>query len=143
MSKTEAILEKAKAAGGKILRVGQRGMGKAVAAAALEAAVEMQVNPPATAEEAKAFCRIQIKRCTVNLANAKDRRDKRAIAHLERKLAVYQFLHRMVKNCTPPPPAEPKSQLPDPPEGYTECPNCMTWSIHPNGYCPCCGTKWF
>lgn len=116
-------------------QIGQRN-GKTLAGAMLETAAEMQVNPPATAEEAKAFCRIQIKRCTVNLANAKDRRDKRAIANLERKLAVYQFLHRMVKNCTPPPPAEPEPQLTDPPEDYMECPNCMTWSTIRTGIAP-------
>lgn len=130
MSKTEAILEKAKAAGGKILRVGQRGMGKTVAAAALEAAAEMQVNPPATVEEAFAFCDLQLKRCNVNLANARDRGDNRAVANLERKLAVYQFLkERCLDQMVPPP-------------GTQNCPNCLTHSVDIFGHCACCGKNW-
>lgn len=130
MSKTEAILEKAKAAGGKILRVGQRGMGKTVAAAALEAAAEMQVNPPATVEEAFAFCDLQLKRCNVNLANARDRGDNRAVANLERKLAVYQFLkERCLDQMVPPP-------------GTQSCPNCLTHSVDIFGHCACCGKNW-
>lgn len=80
------------------------------------------VEPPATREEALAFCRLQIKRCNVNLANAKDRGDKRAIINLERKLAVYQFLYRTVESIP----------------AVTECPKCRVYAVE-NGVCACCG----
>ena len=105
-----------------LIQGGQRSSGKTAAAVQAQIWNETSVYPLATAKEAEAFCRIQIKRCNVNLANAKDRGDKRAILHLERKLAVYQYLHRMVK-------AAPEA---------TECPNCRLAAVE-NGICACCG----
>lgn len=99
-----------------------RRSGKTLSHAVLEATTEMQINPPATPKEAESYCRIQIKRCSINLANAKDRGDSRAVLHLERKLAVYQFLHRLVKGY---PAAE-------------ECPHCKVVTME-KGVCPCCG----
>lgn len=81
--------------------VGQRA-GKGLEAATYEVINEMSVDPPATPKEAEVFCRIQIKRCRMNLANAKDRGDKRAVIHLERKLAVYEYLYRLSKTEAPP-----------------------------------------
>ena len=115
---------------------GQRN-GKTLAGAMLEAAAETQVNPPATAEEAFAFCNLQIKRCMVNLANAKDRGDNRAAANLERKVAVYQFLKEQCAKAI---------FLNDthacPPVAARECPNCRTHSVDIFGNCSCCGTNW-
>lgn len=71
-------------------------------AASYQVTDEMSVYPPVTPQEAEAFCRVHIKRCNMNLANAKDRGDKRAITHLERKLAVYQYLHKLAKEGDPP-----------------------------------------
>lgn len=102
---------------------GQRN-GKGVAAVAFEVWDEMSVYPPATAKEAEAFCRIQMKRCHVNLANAKDRGDKQAIIHLERKLAIYEYLHRLVQRVPAP----------------TECSHCRVTAVE-NGICACCGQK--
>ena len=131
--KTEALLEKAKEAGGKIFRVTHPARsGKTVAAAALEVADEMSVYPPATAEEAFAFCELQIKRCNANLANAKDRGDNRAVANLERKLAVYQYLK---ERCL-------DQMVPSFPAGTKSCPNCLTHSVDIFGHCACCGTNW-
>lgn len=110
-------------------RIGHRN-GETLAGAMLEAAAEMQVNPPATAEEAFAFCDLQLKRCNVNLANARDRGDNRAVANLERKLAVYQFLkERCLDQMVPPP-------------GTRDCPNCLTHSVDVFGHCACCGKNW-
>lgn len=110
-------------------QIGQRN-GKTLAGAMLEAAAEMQVNPPATVEEAFAFCGLQLKRCSVNLANARDRGDNRAVVNLERKLAVYQFLkERCLDQMVPP-------------SGTRECPNCLTYSVDIFGHCACCGKNW-
>jgi len=110
-------------------QIGQRN-GKTLAGAMLEAAAETQVNPPATAEEAFAFCELQLKRCNVNLANARDRGDNRAVANLERKVAVYQFLkERCLDQMVPPP-------------GTRDCPNCLTHSVDIFGHCACCGKNW-
>lgn len=84
------------------------------------------VEPPATAEEALTFCRLQIKRCNINLANAKDRGDKRAIINLERKLAVYEYLYKLAKEAE-----EPK-------EAVKDCPSCRVYALE-NGVCACCG----
>ena len=92
---------------------------------------EMSVYPPATAKEAEAFCRIQIKRCNMNLANAKDRGDKRAVVHLERKLAVYEYLMQMSTSAVN---AEAKVMR--------ECPNCRVTSVDIFGLCHCCGKNW-
>jgi hypothetical protein len=98
--------------------------GKAATTAMNEVWGEVQVSPPATPKEAEVFCRIQAKRCTVNLVNARDRGDKRAVRHLERKLAVYQFLHNLAK-------AAPE---------VTECPRCRVTAVK-DGVCVCCGHK--
>lgn len=130
MSKTEECLRKAKELGGKFLRVQPSRNGKTLAHSALEAAAEVQVNPPATAEEAFAFCDLQLKRCNVNLVNARDRGDNRAVASLERKLAVYQFLKELCLDQMVPPP------------GTRDCPNCLTHSVDIFGHCACCGKNW-
>ena len=84
-------------------------------------------SPPATPKEAEAFCRIHIKRCNMNLANAKDRGDKRAVINLERKLAVYEYLYNLVKGKA----AEINSA--------TECPHCRVHAVGTDGVCSCCG----
>lgn len=129
-TKTKSLLEKARAAGGKILCVSPKRNGKTLAAAALEVAADIHVNPPATAEEALTFCRLQIKRCMVNLANARDRGDNRAVSNLERKLAVYQYLkERCLDKMVPL-------------SGTRDCPNCLTNSVDIFGHCACCGKNW-
>lgn len=122
MSNKRDVLRAMAKPGTVIIKGGQRGGGKVAAAVEFEVWDEMSVNPPATAKEAEAFCRVQIKRCNMNLANAKDRGDKRAVVHLERKLAVYQFLHRLAKAAPAP----------------TECPQCRVTAFE-NGVCACCG----
>lgn len=106
---------------------GQRN-GKAQEAALLEVYDEMSVYPPATKQEVEAFLRLHIKRCRVNLANAKDRGDNRAKAHLERKLAVYEYLMQMSTSAVN---AESKVMR--------ECPNCRVTSVDIFGLCHCCG----
>lgn len=78
---------------------GQRGQGKALAGA-IE---ELSALPEVSAAEAQAFCRVQIKRCGVNLANAKSRGDNRAIANLEKKLAIYQLMRDLLLKQVDPP----------------------------------------
>lgn len=98
-----------------------RGSGKVLTEIVHQVFDEVDTNPPANLEEAAAFCRIQTKRCNVNLANAKDRGDKRAIIHLERKLAVYGCLSELVA----------KAQ---------SCPSCLVHSMaEEDEACPCCG----
>lgn len=109
-----------------VIRPGRRN-GKAITQAFVEAFNEMSVDPPATPEEAEAFCRIHIKRCNMNLANAKDRGDKRAVINLERKLAVYEYLYKLAKDKV----AEIKST--------TECPKCRVHAVGTDGVCACCG----
>ena len=106
---------------------GQRN-GKAQEAALLEVYDEMSVYPPASKQEVEAFLRLHIKRCQVNLANAKDRGDNRAKAHLERKLAVYEYLMQMSTSAVN---AEVKAMR--------ECPNCRVTSVDIFGLCHCCG----
>lgn len=106
---------------------GQRN-GKAQEAALLEVYDEMSVYPPASKQEVEAFLRLYIKRCRVNLANAKDRGDNRAKAHLERKLAVYEYLMQMSTSAVN---AEAKAMR--------ECPNCRVVSVDIFGLCHCCG----
>ena len=106
---------------------GQRN-GKAQEAALLEVYDEMSVYPPASKQEVEAFLRLHIKRCRVNLANAKDRGDNRAKAHLERKLAVYEYLMQMSTSAVN---AESKAMR--------ECPNCRVTSVDIFGLCHCCG----
>lgn len=106
---------------------GQR-TGKAQEAALLEVYDEMSVYPPASKQEVEAFLRLHIKRCRVNLANAKDRGDNRAKAHLERKLAVYEYLMKMSTSAVN---AETKAMR--------ECPNCRVTSVDIFGLCHCCG----
>lgn len=127
--KTEAV--KARADGKSVYNIsrlfGQRN-GKAQGAALLEVYDEMSVYPPASKQEVEAFLRLHIKRCRVNLANAKDRGDNRAKAHLERKLAVYEYLMQMSTSAVN---AEDKVMR--------ECPNCRVISVDIFGLCHCCG----
>ena len=109
---------------------GQRN-GKAQEAALLEVYDEISVYPPASKQEVEAFLRLHIKRCRVNLANAKDRGDNRAKAHLERKLAVYEYLMQMSTSAVN---AEAKAMR--------ECPNCRVTSVDIFGLCHCCGKAW-
>lgn len=109
-----------------VIGLGRRN-GKAITHAFVEAFNEMSVDPPATPEEAEAFCRIHIKRCNMNLANAKDRGDKRAVISLERKLAVYEYLYNLAKKHA--------ADL----ESTTDCPNCRVHAVNKDGVCACCG----
>ena len=106
-----------------VVKGGQRGGGKSYDAVKLQIWDEMSEYAPATLEEAEAYCRIQIKRCNINLANAKERGDKRAALHLERKLAVYQLMYQLAKTA-------PMA---------AECPHCRVAAME-NGVCACCGT---
>ena len=101
--------------------------GKSLAAAVHEMWGDTSTCPPATAEEAFAFCDLHIKRCNMNLANAKDRGDKRAVVNLERKLAVYQYLKDLCLDKLAPP------------AGTSNCPVCLTHSVDSFGHCACCG----
>lgn len=127
--KTEALM--ARGNGKPTLKInklfGQRN-GKAQEAALYEVYDEMSVYPPASKQEVEAFLRLHIKRCRVNLANAKDRGDNRAKAHLERKLAVYEYLMQMSTSAVN---AESKVMR--------ECPNCRVTSVDIFGLCHCCG----
>ena len=131
MSNKRDVLRAMAKPGTVIIKGGQRGGGKVAAAVEFEVWDEMSVNPPATAKEAEAFCRVQIKRCNMNLANAKDRGDKRAVVHLERKLAVYEYLMQMSTSAVN---AEAKAMR--------ECPNCRVTSVDIFGLCHCCGKNW-
>lgn len=102
--------------------------GKAMASVMLEVHGEMTVHPPASKEEVQAFLRLQIKRCRVNLANAKDRGDLRAQANISRKLACYEYLND-VSN----------SKIIIPVEATRECPYCKVHSVDIFGNCHCCG----
>lgn len=111
-----------------VIRPGRRN-GKAITQAFVEAINEMSVDPPATAAEAEAFCRIQIKRCNMNLANAKDRGDKRAVLNLERKIAVYRYLYDLVRDRR------------DCEKSPKVCPYCQVFAVGIDGICSCCGKK--
>ena len=130
MSKTDAIRQKATDLG-KAMFLRGRGEGKALHAAQLEILDEFTVHPPATKEEATAFLRLQIKRCRVNLVNARDRGDNRAMAHLERKLAVYEYLKSTLN-----------AQQNAPVEAIRECPECRVVAVDNFGLCHCCGKVW-
>lgn len=127
--KTEVLMTRGE--GKPTLRInqlfGQRS-GKAHEAALYEVYDEMSVYPPASMQEVAAFLRLHIKRCRVNLANAKDRGDNRAKVHLERKLAVYEYLMQMSTSAVN---AEAKPMR--------ECPNCKVTSVDIFGLCHCCG----
>lgn len=129
MSKSEAC--RARGNGKSVYNIsrlfGQRN-GKAQEAALYEVYDEMSVYPPASKQEVEVFLRLHIKRCRVNLANAKDRGDNRAKAHLERKLAVYEYLMQMSTSAVN---AEAKVMR--------ECPNCRVTSVDIFGLCHCCG----
>lgn len=129
MSKSEAV--KARANGKSVYSIswlfGQRN-GKDQEAALYEVYDKMSVYPPATKQEVEAFLRLHIKRCQVNLANAKDRGDTRAKANLERKLAVYEYLMQMSTSAVN---SETKV--------VRECPNCKVTSVDNFGLCHCCG----
>lgn len=102
--------------------------GKAQEAAPLEVYDEMSVYHPASKQEVEAFLRLHIKRCRVNLANAKDRGDLRAQANISRKLACYEYLSEVTN-----------SQVSTPVEATRECPYCRVHSVDIFGYCHCCG----
>lgn len=102
--------------------------GKTMASVMLEVHDEMTVHPPASKEEVQAFLRLQIKRCRVNLANAKDRGDLRAQANISRKLACYEYLNKVSNN-----------QVSTPVEATRECPYCRVYAVDIFGYCHCCG----
>lgn len=42
-------------------------------------------------KEAIKFFKIQLNRCKINLQGARDRRDQRAAANIQRKIEIYQF----------------------------------------------------
>ena len=42
-------------------------------------------------KEAIKFYRTQLKRCRVNLEGAKDRRDYKAVANIQRKINMYEY----------------------------------------------------
>lgn len=128
--KTEAILDKISNPLNTII-VGRRGNGRSFATALDAVATELPVDPPASKQEVEAFLRLHIKRCRVNLANAKDRGDNRAKVHLERKLAVYEYLMQMSTSAVN---AEAKAMR--------ECPNCRGTSVDIFGLCHCCGKNW-
>lgn len=111
---------------------GQR-HGKQMTAAAHEVFDEMTAYPPATKEEAQAFLRVQAKRCKMNLANAKNRNDNRAQANLTRKLAVYEYLERVVAEY---------QKVSQPNEATKECPECKVVAVDIFGHCHCCGRNW-
>lgn len=129
MSKSEAV--KARANGKSIYNISRlfaQRNGKDQEAALYEVYDEMSVYPPASKQEVEAFLRLHIKRCQVNLANAKDRGDTRAKVNLERKLAVYEYLMQMSTSAVN---AETKVMR--------ECPNCKVTSVDNFGLCHCCG----
>lgn len=109
--------------------------GKALAAVNLEVMDEMSVYPPATAAEAMRFCKSQLKRCRINLHNAETRKDERAVANLQRKLTVYEYLYKLA--------AQNQQGIID---GIHCCPNCQVTSMDgqmsfEGDICPCCGYK--
>lgn len=129
MSKSEAV--RARGDGKYIYNISRlfaQRNGKTQEAALYEVYDEMSVYPPASTQEVEAFLRLHIKRCRVNLANAKDRGDNRAKAHLERKLAVYEYLMQMSTSAVN---VEAKVMR--------ECPNCRVTSVDIFGLCHCCG----
>lgn len=118
------------------LRVGQvfgQRSGKTMATVVLEVCDEMTIHPPASKEEVQAFLRLHLKRCRVNLANAKDRGDTRAQANLARKLACYEYLEKAVAE---------RQQANKPSEAIKECPECRVYSVDIFGHCSCCGKNW-
>ena len=127
--KTEVLM--ARGEGKPTLKInklfGQRS-GKAHEAALYEVYDEMSVYPPASKLEVEAFLRLHIKRCRVNLANAKDRGDNRAKANLERKRAVYEY--RMQRSTSA---VNVEAKV------MRDCPNCRVTSVDICGLCHCCG----
>ena len=111
-----------------LLQQVERRNGKTMAAVMAEVHTELTVQPHASKEEVQAFLRLQIKRCRVNLANAKDRGDFRAQANISRKLACYKYLSEVANN-----------QVSTPIEATRECPYCRVHSVDILGYCHCCG----
>lgn len=78
--------------------VGKRN-GKGLAAAAAEAMAEVAELPTVGPQEALEFLRVQIRRATLNRNNAVRRKDKTAEGHLNKKLAVYEYLKGLVENA--------------------------------------------
>ena len=97
-----------------------RKSGDALRAALYEVYDEMTPFPPVTAAEARKFCAVNIRRCQDNLRHAEHRGDKRAVANLQKKLAVYDYLYRAAS------------------DGVEECPNCRVFAMR-SGVCSCCG----
>ena len=112
-----------------LLQQVERRNGKTMAAVMAEVHTELTVHPPASKEEVQAFLRLQIKRCRVNLANARDRGDLRAQANISRKLACYEYLNKVVS-----------TQADTPQEATRKCPYCKVHAVDIFGYCHCCGT---
>lgn len=104
--------------------------GKTMESVMLEVHDEMTVHPPASKEEVQAFLRLQIKRCRVNLANAKDRGDLRAQANISRKLACYEYLSRVIAE---------RQEANQSTKATRECPYCRVHAVDIFGYCHCCG----
>lgn len=49
-------------------------------------------------KEAIKFYRTQLKRCRVNLEGAKDRRDYKAVANIQRKINMYEYTIEVMYN---------------------------------------------
>lgn len=79
--------------------VGKRN-GKGLATATAEAMAEVAELPTVGPKEALEFLRVQIRRATLNRDNAIQRRDHKAKAHLNKKLAIFEFLKSLVENTT-------------------------------------------
>lgn len=113
----------------KLVAVFGERCGKDKEAALYEVYDEMSVYPPVTKQEAEAFLRLHTKRYQVNLADAKGRGDKRATLHLERKLAVYQYLQELVS-------------AQETVKAMRECPYCKVTAVDNLGHCHCCNKDW-
>ena len=108
----------------------ERRNGKTMAAVMAEVHTELTVHPPASKEEVQAFLRLQIKRCRVNLVNAKDRGDLRAQANISRKMACYEYLSMVIAE---------RQEANQSTKATRECPYCRVHSVDIFGYCHCCG----
>lgn len=82
----------------------------------------------ATKQEAQEFLRVQLKRCRVNLENAKQRGDSTAQANILHKIACFEYLEGTIIG---------KQETPV--EAMRECPNCRVYALDIFGHCSCCG----
>lgn len=131
MSKSEVV--KARGDGKYIYNISRlfaQRNGKTQEAALYNVYDEMSVYPPASKQEVEAFLRLHIKRCNVNLANAKDRGDNRAKVNLERKLACYEYLSMVIAE---------RQEANQSTKATRECPYCRVHAVDIFGYCHCCG----